>query len=174
MQVVDPPRLRGVKKSDLQTIAELEATAFGRFSLTRSALDAIYDPYGGLWLLAEDDERVWGHSVNARGEDPQVGWIVGMAIHPERQHSGWGRILLRATIDRLRDADIDVVRLLVKPTNRVARRMYENFGFIDTGERADHFGIGEDRVIMSLLLPGRRPHLHGVLVPQIPVSPDYV
>ena len=79
------------QKRDLAAIAELEATAFGTNSLTRSALDVIFDPSGGLWLLAEDDEGVWGHSVSVRGEDPSVGWIVGMAIHPERQRLGWGR-----------------------------------------------------------------------------------
>lgn len=172
------PRLRGVEKADLCAIAELEATAFGTNSLTRSALDVIFDPSGGLWLLAEDDEGVWGHSVSVRGEDPSLGWIVGMAIHPERQQLGWGRMLLRATIERLRDFDMDVIRLLVKQDNKIARRLYENFGFHDTGQRIDHFGTGEDRLVMSLLLsgqgkPGGRAARGGVsLVPQVPVDDD--
>jgi ribosomal-protein-alanine N-acetyltransferase len=172
------PRLRGVEKRDLSAIAELEATAFGTNSLTRSALDVIFDPSGGLWLLAEDDEGVWGHSVSVRGEDPSLGWIVGMAIHPERQRLGWGRMLLRATIERLRDFDMDVIRLLVKQDNKIARRLYENFGFHDTGQRIDHFGTGEDRLVMSLLLSGQgesgtRAARGGVsLVPQIPVDDD--
>jgi ribosomal protein S18 acetylase RimI-like enzyme len=173
MEVVVPPRLRGVHKTDLPAIAELEAAAFGTNSLTRSALDVMFDPSGGLWMLAEDDDGIWGHSVNARGEDPQVGWIVGMAIHPGRQGHGWGTMLLQATIDRLYDFDMSVIRLLVKSTNRVARRLYENFGFIETGERVDHFGTGEDRMIMSRLLRVRTPRRGGVFVPQIPVSPDY-
>ena len=152
-----PPRLRGVLKSDIDAIADLEATAFGTNSLTHSALDVIYDPSGGFWLLAEDEAGVWGHSVNARGEDPHVGWILGMAIHPRRQNRGWGTILLQATIDRLYDSDMNVIRLLVKSTNKVARRMYENFGFIDTGERRNHLGPGEDRMVMSLLLKQRVP-----------------
>ena len=155
MVVYDPPRLRGVLKADLNAIAELEVAAFGTNSLTRSALDVMYDPSGGFWLLAEDNEGIWGHSVNARGEDPHVGWILGTAIHPERRGRGWGRFLLQATIDRLRQNQINVVRLLVKPTNKVARRLYESLGFVDTGERADHFGPGQDRMIMSLVLaPG--------------------
>jgi ribosomal protein S18 acetylase RimI-like enzyme len=196
----EPPRLRGVLKSDIGAIAELEATAFGTNSLTRSALDVIYDPSGGFWLLAEDFEGVWGHSVNSRGEDPHVGWILGMAIHPERQKRGWGTVLLQATIDRLYDSDMNVIRLLVKSSNKVARRLYENFGFIDTGERSDHLGPGEDRMVMSLLLDQRRVpaahpaglgalrlaepparldgtpggHVNGVAVPQIPVDPDFV
>ena len=170
------PRLRGVEKSDLAAIAELEATAFGTNSLTRSALDVVFDPSGGLWLLAEDDERVWGHSVNVHGEDPNVGWIVGMAIHPQRQRQGWGRILLQATIERLLDYDMDVIRLLVKQDNKVARRLYETFGFHGTGQRIDHFGTGEDRLIMSLLLTsqgesGTRAASGGVSrVPQVPVD----
>ena len=179
MSTYEPPRLRGVLKKDIAAIAELEATAFGTNSLTRSALDVIYDPSGGFWLLAEDEEGVWGHSVNARGEDPHVGWILGMAIHPERQHRGWGSVLLQATIDRLYDSDMNVVRLLVKSTNKVARRLYENFGFIDTGERRNHLGPGEDRMVMSLLYtPANRPTAagrrgDGGAVPQVPTDPDF-
>ena len=157
-----PPRLRGVLKKDIDAIAELEATAFGTNSLTRSALDVMYDHSGGFWLLAADEDGVWGHSVNARGEDPHVGWILGMAIHPERQHRGWGTVLLQATIDRLYDSDMNVIRLLVKSSNKVARRLYENFGFIDTGERRNHLGPGEDRMVMSLLLKQRVPGVHPV------------
>ncbi|MBS2531805.1 GNAT family N-acetyltransferase [Catenulispora sp. NF23] len=175
MDSFDPPRLRGVKKRDLSAIAELEAAAFGSNSLTRSALDVIFDPSGGLWLLAEDDEGAWGHSVNARGEDPAIGWIVGMAIHPERQRRGWGQLLLRATIQRLQDHDMEVVRLLVKPANKIARHLYETAGFLDTGERMDHFGPGEDRMVMSLLLSSQSGrsgggHVNGAMVPQVPAS----
>ena len=175
MEAYDSPRLRGVQKSDLPAIAELEAAAFGSNSLTRSALDVIFDPSGALWLLAEDDEGVWGHSVNARGEEPTIGWIVGMAIHPERQRRGWGQLLLRATIQRLQDHDMEVIRLLVKPTNKIARRLYETFGFLDTGERIDHFGPGEDRMVMSLLLSGQsarsgKGHGDAAKVPQVPAG----
>jgi len=173
-----PPRLRGVKKSDLSVIAELEATAFGTNSLTRSALDVIFDPCGDLWLLASDEEGVWGHSVNVRGADPTVGWIAGMAIHPDRQRLGWGKLLLQATIERFHDFDVDVIRLTVKPSNKIARRLYETFNFHDTGGAADHFGPGEDRLVMSLLPSGQgkaRPHFGKVdspYVPQIPVPDD--
>ena len=172
MGPIDPPRLRGVHKTDLDAIAELEATAFGTNSLARSSLDVFYDPSGPLWLLAEDDEGIWGHSVNARDADPHVGWILGMAVHPERQGRGWGRYLLNATVHRLQDAHIDVIRLLVKSTNKVAYGLYEDVGFIDTGQREQHLG-GEDRVVMSLLLaPDGTRELSGTDVPQIPADPD--
>jgi ribosomal-protein-alanine N-acetyltransferase len=170
----EPPRLRGVVKGDLDAIAELEGTAFGTNSLTRSALDIIFDPCGALWLLAEDDEGVWGHAVNARGEDPHVGWLLGMAVHPERQGRGWGPYLLEASIDRLREHDINVIRLLVKRTNKRAYRLYESFGFVDSGERSDHFGPGQDRLVMSLLLPTDKPGKgpHSPPFPQVPVDPQ--
>ena len=172
MSSSDPPRLRGVQKRDLEAIAELEATAFGNVSLGPSSLEVIYDPSGPLWLLAEDDEGIWGHSVNARDADPHVGWILGMAIHPERQGRGWGRYLLNATVRRLQDAHIDVVRLLVKSSNKVAYRLYDDVGFVDTGERRQHLG-GEDRMVMSLLLPlDSTRGVDGPSGPQILVDPD--
>ncbi|WP_194915448.1 GNAT family N-acetyltransferase [Catenulispora rubra] len=166
-----PPRLRGVKKDDLPRIAELEKTAFGPKGLSRNGLDVMFDPSGELWILAEDDEGIWGYSVNLRTADSTVGWIAGMAIHPARQRHGWGQLLLRATIDRLHDYDMKVIRLLVKPTNKLARRLYENSGFIDTGERVDHFGPGQSRMVMSLLLP-TRGDWHQEHLPEVPVDPD--
>lgn len=153
MRDADSLRLRSVKKDDLPRIAELEEIAFKSYGLAHSALAVIYDSCGGLWLVAEDDEDIWGYSINARGEDPHMGWILGTAIHPDRQMRGWGQLLLSATIDRLRYRDIEVIRLVVDPANKVARRLYEAFGFIDTGERIDHFGPGQPRILMSLL-PG--------------------
>jgi [ribosomal protein S18]-alanine N-acetyltransferase len=152
-----PPRLRGVLKNDIAAIADLEATVFGTNSLTPSALDVIHNISADLWLLAEDDDGIWGYSVSVRGEDPHFGWILGMAIHPARQRQGWGTTLLNATIHRLRDYDIEVIRLLVKPSNKVARRLYEKVGFRDTGESVDHFGSGDGRMVMSLLLADREP-----------------
>lgn len=168
MGAVDHPRLRGVEKGDLPRIAELEAVAFGVKALPRSTLDILYDSSGGLWLLAEDSDEIWGYSVNLRGEDPRVGWIVGMAVHPDRHRRGWGRILLRETIGRLRAYDMNVIRLLVKPNNRFALDLYTDFGFIETGKRKDHFGSGENRVMMSLLLSDPPRSFDRVLVPQVP------
>ena len=165
-----PPRLRGAKKSDLLRIAELERIAFGPRGLSRNALDVMFDPSGELWILAEDDEGVWGYSINTPTTDPSVGWIAGMAVHPTRQWRGWGQILLQATVERLRDYHMSVVRLLVKPNNKVARRLYENFGFKDTGERLDHFGPSQPRMLMSLLLdnPVDSPRIR----PEVPIDPD--
>ena len=44
------------------------------------------------------------------------------------------------------------------------------FGFVHTGKRLDHFGSGETRMIISLLLPlpGQPPYLDPVLLPQVP------
>ena len=171
----NPPQLRGVRKGDLLRIAELEKIAFGAQGISYNDLNILFDPSGPLWLLAEDKRNIWGYSVNVRGgEDPSVGWILGMAIHPRRQRRKWGQILLQGTVDRLRDHDMEVIRLLVAPENKIARRMYELFGFIDTGERADHFGLGEPRIVMSLLpgVRGASSSSANELLPEVPADSD--
>lgn len=165
MDTPGPPPPRGVRKSDLDEIAKLEYIAFDGNALDRSALDVYFDACGGLWLLMQDHEGTWGHSINVRGEDVHVGWILGMAIHPDRKRRGWGRMLLEATIRRLRDSDVNTIRLLVDPSNEAAIKLYESVGFIDTGKRVDHFGDGADRMLMSLLIPaGEAPPF----LPQVP------
>lgn len=168
---VDPyplPRLRGVRKSDLGRVAELEAIAFKGYGLPAASLDVMYDVSGGLWLLAADDEGDWGYSVAARGEEFGVGWIMGMAIHPARQKRGWGKYLLEATIAVLQKYEMSTIRLLVDPANEVACQLYVDRGFKDSGDRIDHFGVNQSRILMTLLLevPPARPER----LAQVPVD----
>lgn len=85
-----------------------------------SASDA---PVGAAWLrqfTAEDRS----HAFVAR-DLPEL----AMAVVADARGCGVGALLLRSLLDRARAAGVERVSLSVNPTNVVARRLYERFGF---------------------------------------------
>ena len=153
------PLVRGVRLEDLPRLAVLEHEAFGYLGWPLFVLRQTWDIFGSWWLLVEEQETetAWGHALNAfQGDDKSVAWVLGLAVHPDRQGKGYGEVLLANSINLLREHGADVIRLAVKPENKRARGLYDKLGFLDHNEvMTDYFGPGEDRIILTLLLPYR-------------------
>jgi len=146
--------VRTARPGDLSRIAELEGQLFGRLGFSHSALIQLYGTSGEAWLVAEDADGVWGYSLTQRGmDDPRVGWILALGVHPERRGEHIGRALLDESIVELRSRDMYTIKLTVKPDNEPAYALYIRAGFQDTGQfKEDDIGDGEPRKILTLLL----------------------
>lgn len=167
---MDSPLIRGVRLDDLSRLAELEQKAFGDFGWPQFVLRQMYDIIGSWWVLAEQDDEVWGHVLSAfQGDDKTVAWILGVAVHPDRQGRGYGEQLMVGALELLRDNGADVIRLSVEADNVHARHLYEKLGFLDHNEIIkDYFGPGTDRTILTLLLPARPRFGVMAATPEIP------
>ena len=66
------------------------------------------------------------------GEDGHRGWVYYVAIAPERQRSGLGRIMMQAAEDWLIRRGVWKVQLLVRGDNMKATKFYEQLGYKDT------------------------------------------
>jgi len=64
--------------------------------------------------------------------------LVYFGVVPEMRGKGYGRTLLRDALVRARDAGGAGVFLAVDASNTYARRLYDEFGFEETGRRAVH------------------------------------
>ncbi len=58
-----------------------------------------------------------------------------MWVAPDARGAGVGRALLDAVADWAHDRGCDRLVLSVTESNEIARRFYEAYGFVDTGER---------------------------------------
>jgi ribosomal protein S18 acetylase RimI-like enzyme len=67
------------------------------------------------------------------GEDGHRGWVYYLAIAPELQRSGLGRVMMQAAEDWLIKRGVWKVQLLVRADNAKAARFYEQLGYRDTG-----------------------------------------
>ncbi|MBS2531804.1 GNAT family N-acetyltransferase [Catenulispora sp. NF23] len=147
--------VRAAEGDDLPRIAELEDIVFEGTGFTFSTLMQLFGPSGVAWLVAEDSEGIWGYSLSMRDtDDPQVGWLLALGVHPERRGLRIGLRLLDESIAWLQSKGANAIKVTVKPENWTAYDMYIRAGFQDTGQWKDgDLGDGQGRKMLTLLLP---------------------
>jgi ribosomal-protein-alanine N-acetyltransferase len=139
--------------------ADLEPTV----TLDRAAL-------GGLWTLdgyrreldspCSDLLGLFGGDGSPGGAAVPIGigcqWaildeahITLLAIHPDHQGQGLGQSLLWGLLEAAHRRRMARATLEVRTTNRIARSLYEKFGFRQAGIRKNYYAAtGEDAAIL--------------------------
>ncbi len=98
-----------------------------------------------LFLIAQIDWQLIG-TVMA-GYEGHRGWLNYLAVDPEHQQSGFGRLLVEAAENRLIELGCQKVNLQVRGHNMKVIDFYRALGYVT-----------EDRVSMGRVLP-ETPHL---------------
>jgi ribosomal-protein-alanine N-acetyltransferase len=81
-----------------------------------------------------------------------------IAIWPERQRQGLGRVLLEAVLQEARREQCVICLLEVRQSNAAARALYQTLGFVENGRRRDYYppltagGAREDALLYALAL----------------------
>lgn len=147
--------VRTAREQDLPRIAELEGLVFASVGFNVSTLMQLFGPAGVSWLVAENSDGIWGYALSVRAiDDPAVGWILALGVHPERRGQHIGRLLLDESILKLQGKGISTIKITVESQNTPAYDLYVQAGFQDTGEWKDgDLGDGARRKILTLLLP---------------------
>ena len=87
-----------------------------------------------VMLVADAGDRLVGLAGAFRIEQkPRSLHLIAMWVEPEMRGKGLGRQLTAGVIEWARNADADELGLWVVDGNDVARRLYENHGFVATG-----------------------------------------
>ncbi|MFB6464816.1 GNAT family acetyltransferase [Bradyrhizobium tunisiense] len=63
------------------------------------------------------------------GHDGHRGWVYYVAVDPDCQKRGYGRVIMAAAEDWLRAAGISKLQLLVRRENEAANAFYGSLGF---------------------------------------------
>jgi ribosomal protein S18 acetylase RimI-like enzyme len=95
-------------------------------------------------LVGRDGERIVATAMV--GHDGHRGWVHYVAVDPERRQRGFGRAIMNAVENWLRQANIAKVQLMVRPENTGVKAFYESIGY---GE--------QERVVYARWLDGREP-----------------
>ena len=136
--------IRELRWWDIETVAAIDAQVFGTAAWPAEAFwselaqtDRYYvcvgEPaygYAGLWLQPPDAD------------------VQTIAVAPDAQGSGVGRLLLAHLIDHARDADCRRLHLEVKAGNP-AMRLYEKFGFETVRVRPRYYPDFTDAVVIG-------------------------
>jgi [ribosomal protein S18]-alanine N-acetyltransferase len=143
--------IRQANAGDVPGIWAVERAVFGSILYPEFFFRQALDLWPDMLLLAELPEAgVAGYALTAPSQQEGEGWILSVAVHPERRGGGIGRALIEGALQALADRDYHVVRITVHPENRAAAHLYESMGFVSEGVRSDHFGPGEPRRFMRL------------------------
>ncbi len=79
--------------------------------------------------------------------------LMNMAVHPSRRGRGLGLDLLTRMIETGVSHGVETAWLEVRPSNRIARRLYNKAGFKEVDRKPQYYtDTNEDAIVMSLPL----------------------
>jgi diamine N-acetyltransferase len=96
--------------------------------------------YGGVWhpRAIVSDGAVVGHVMWGFDSDEGATWLGGLVVDESQQRRGIGRAAVTAFIEEFTSDDGSAhVALSYEPSNEIARALYLDLGFEETGEMAD-------------------------------------
>lgn len=95
-------------------------------------------------LIGRDGETIIA-SVMV-GHEGHRGWVYYVAVDPDHRGRGFGRAMMNAAEDWLRNAGIAKLQLLVRSENTKVQAFYESIGYDE-----------QERIIYAKWLDGREP-----------------
>ncbi|HEY6273728.1 MAG TPA: ribosomal protein S18-alanine N-acetyltransferase [Terriglobales bacterium] len=138
----DLPELMGIAR-DSATAAQWKLEQYE--SLT--SLDSDRE-----FLVVVENSQVCGFIV---GREVALEWeIENIAVSGNARRRGLGSRLLGEFLDRMRAGSSTSVFLEVRESNLAARKLYEKWGFVETGRRKSYYhDPSEDALLLRLSFP---------------------
>lgn len=136
---------------DLSAVVENEMRAY-EFPWTRGVFSDCLRAAHECWVVCLADSVV-GHSVLSVGANQAH--LLNVCVRRDQQGHGFGRELVNFMLTRAEQSGVDTVFLEVRPTNFVARRLYETVGFREIGMRKNYYPAhtgNEDARVLALQL----------------------
>jgi ribosomal protein S18 acetylase RimI-like enzyme len=80
------------------------------------------------------------------GHDGHRGWVYYLAVDPDHRHKGYGRVMMDAAENWLRERGLERLQLMVRPDNDQVKTFYQSLGYSE-----------QERIIYAKWLDGRAP-----------------
>jgi len=136
----------------LDRLLEIENLSFSAPWSLNGFLQELENPVSQLWALMSDKVLLGYFCFWAVREEMQ---LLDLAVHPTHRSRGHGSYLLTKMIDLALSRGISRIWLEVRVSGGAARRLYEKFGFVESGLRRNYYtDPAEDAIVMSLGLDG--------------------
>lgn len=140
--------LRKMYLSDVFVVSEIERKSFSCPWSVQSFVSALNTP-NQEFIVIECDDRVVGYAGLMIADDECE--ILNIAVDPDYRGRGFGKQLLVQMIGDGAMCGVASYYLEVREGNKIARKMYEEFGFAPIGTRKDYYSSPkEDAIIMEL------------------------
>lgn len=136
-------------RPDAGELATLDAECFEPALSAAVYLDWLKFPYLRCWVLrAGSPPQTVGWAVCQRvGQEAEV---LRLGVRPTLRGKGWGGVLVRGVLERLRAEGARRIFLEVRAGNAAAQALYRTAGFRETGRRPGYYSNPpEDAVLMA-------------------------
>jgi len=136
---------------DLDEVLEIERQSFPR-PWTRAMFESeLKNPVSFMTVLKTDSggqSRLAAYIVYwvVHGE----AHILNIAVDPAQRRRGSAELLLATALEQMRRNLVFEVFLEVRRSNTAARKLYENFGFVESFVRKNYYG-DEDAIVMAFV-----------------------
>ena len=143
------PDFRPMLEDDLDEVLDVERSVY-EFPWSRTIFaDCLRVGYC-CWVMHDDRGRIDGYGVMsvAAGECH----ILNLCVRHQVQGQGYGGLLLHYLLDIAARHKADIAFLEVRPSNAIARHLYEKAGFNEVGMRRNYYPAREgreDAIIMA-------------------------
>jgi len=148
----DEDRYAPMVEADLDEVAAAEKEIYPYPWTRGNFFDALQAGYSG-WVLRDGAGRIAAYSVMMMALDEAHLLNISVARHAQRTGLGWRTMDWMADVARSHGGR--TMLLEVRPSNPVAMRLYERYGFERIGVRRDYYpaqGGREDAIVMRIAL----------------------
>lgn len=144
------PLIRLMETRDLDEILEVEMSCFKTPWTRHMFVDELYNS-NAYYFVVNVNEKIVGYVGFWKIIDEAH--ITNVAIHKDYRRLGYGRALITAMLNKVKELKIIAVTLEVRVSNLDAISLYESFGFVSSGVRRGYYSDNnEDALIMWLKL----------------------
>ena len=140
--------IRRMTAADVPAVAEIEKRVFTDAWSECIFEEALMFPNQIFFVLTEDGRLVGYCGLMTVLDEGQ---IMNIAVEEDCRRKGYGRLLIKEMLKYGEQHGISLYTLEVRESNAAARKMYEGFGFRETGRRKNYYTEPvETAVLMDL------------------------
>lgn len=145
------PVIRPMRVEDIDAVVRLDRMILGQSLGEAAFLEELKDnPLNRYFVIEDTSGSILGHI--GLWLDPPLAQVLNFYIVPDRQKQGLGTTLFTFALAECKRLGVDTLTLEVRPTNVVAIRFYERFGFFKAAIRKQYYSDGQDADLMLLSL----------------------
>ncbi|WP_460878521.1 ribosomal protein S18-alanine N-acetyltransferase [Rhodanobacter koreensis] len=142
-------QVRAMRIDDLDVVSAMEAASYD-YPWSHGIFNDCLKAGHPCWVLSLDS-TIAGYGILSMGAGEAH--VLNICIAPEYRGRGLGRHLLGRLLDIARWNGAERVFLEVRPSNPLARALYESVGFSEIGRRPRYYPARngrEDAIVMAL------------------------
>ncbi len=140
-------KLIKMQKEHCGILAELEKLCFSHPWSQKSLEDETQNPYA-YFITAVDEEKVLGYGGMHCSHHEC--YIDNIAVFGHHRKKGVGSAIVRELMQEAQRRGAEFISLEVRPSNRIAVRLYTGLGFVEEGRRRNFYtDPTEDALILT-------------------------